>query len=354
MSTSVRADSVDLPLLYRLFDLSPDDDLRVLVRRARATREALVQLVFSVAERAGHRLGTGSADELRRARARADGYRRLHTAVSAAHSVHVLKGPAIAQHYPEGVLRPTGDLDLVVADERELWSVVRVVLGHQAVEHLDYSLVDGEQRHMMATLSWAPLDPLLDRDAKVDVGTAAYFGDGAVLPVRSRPPSDEVLTSLLAIAEERFQRAFHAVDAIDVIVLSQAGPDSVADAEAAVREFRLAPEVTELLAHAGRCAPLGPFEELRRRLEPAAAQERERRSETTARGTAPTVRVRYGMELRRAHRPDWRRAVEHHAGGDTLMLTPVGDYLLVESELVAPDRYEKALAALPHLPEGPR
>ncbi|MFK8912443.1 hypothetical protein, partial [Streptomyces sp. YS-3] len=346
MSTAVREDPVDLPLLYRLFDLSPDEDLRVLVRRARATREALVQLVFSVAERAGHRLGTGSADELRRARARAEGYRRLHTAISAAHRVHVLKGPAISQHYPEGVLRPTGDLDLVVADERELWAVVRVVLGHQSVENLDYSVVDGERRHMMATLSWTPLDPLLDRDAKVDVGTAAYFGDGAVLPVRSRPPSDEVLTSLLAIAEERFQRAFHAVDAIDVIVLSRIGPESVASAEATVREFRLAPEVTELLAHAGRCAPLGPFEELRRRLEPAAEQERERRSAATA---APPARVRYGMELRRAHRPDWRRAVEHHAGGDTLMLTPVGDYLLVESELVAPDRYEAALAALPHL-----
>ncbi|MEV6549594.1 nucleotidyltransferase family protein [Streptomyces sp. NPDC051597] len=351
MSTTVRADPIDLPLLYRLFDLSPDEDLRVLVRRARATREALVQLVFSVAERAGHRLGTGSADELRRARARAEGYRRLHTAIRAAHPVHVLKGPAISQHYPEGVLRPTGDLDLVVADERELWAVVRVVLDHQSVENLDYSVVDGERRHMMATLSWAPLDPLLDRDAKVDVGTAAYFGDGALLPVRSRPPADEVLTGLLAIAEERFQRAFHAVDALDVIVLSRVGPESVAAAEATVREFRLAPEVTELLAHAGRCAPLGPFEELRRRLEPAAEQERERRSAATA---APPARVRYGMELRRAHRPDWRRAVEHHAGGDTLMLTPVGDYLLVESELVAPDRYEAALAALPHLPEGPR
>jgi hypothetical protein len=83
--------------LYRLLDVAEHRSHRELVRRARNVSPRLPQLIVSAAARENVPLGTGTRDELRRARARAARYADLYDAVLAAvPAVRLTKGPSRA------------------------------------------------------------------------------------------------------------------------------------------------------------------------------------------------------------------------------------------------------------------
>lgn len=345
----------DLSVLCELLGVA-DAEPRDLIRAARCQKWSLPQLVLSMLERDGIRLGSGGADELRRARIRKASYAELEEILRAELPVRTVKGSTIARWYPEGLLRPVGDLDLVTADEVDLWRAVGLVLAHRPVEHIDISVIDGNLRQVFVSLDWPAPDALFDNDMSVEIGTAALPGDSGAVGVRPRLPEHDVVASLLALAEERFQRDFEARDVVDLHFLAGADLPPVDEIAGLVDEYRLAPELMELVAHAERHVDLDRLGGLGTALSTPAEHERRRRSEWRTPSPAPGEDVAarlsagmpvYGMQLRRVPwREDRVTAEIVETRGGHLLVTPVADYLLVGGAVVTTHQFDAALREL--------
>ncbi|WP_033438825.1 nucleotidyltransferase family protein [Saccharothrix sp. NRRL B-16314] len=347
------ATRVDLALFHRLLDVDEDETPDVLVRASRAHGWSFPALVLSAFAHEGVALGSGSSDELNRTKTRRALYAEALAELSARVPVTVLKGPSVARHYPEGLVRPVGDLDLVVADEPTLWRAVRAVLELCPIESIGVSVFGHPEQHLVVELFWPGADPLLDKQHIVELSTAAFPGDQGPVPVRAPLPDDPITSNLLALAEERFQRAFTAKDLTDVAVL---GPlvTSCADFTAAAEQWNLAPEALELLELAAAKIDLGPLGDALVPLRAAAGRERERRL-AWARPEPPDDPIAAalaagrsvgGLLLREARRDDMEQARVHRYDGGVLMETPVGDYLMVDRVEVTQEQYDRALAEL--------
>lgn len=350
---------LDLDLVYALLDADDEDPFRQVVWKAQRHSIRLPPLVLSLLERDGVQLGSGSADELRRARARAARYAHVLARVRATAQVRVLKGSSLARHYPPGVLRPVGDIDLVVGDERDLWRAVGAVRDMFPLEHLDLSLLGYSQRHMVVSLSWPGEDPLLDPNHVVEIGTAALPGNFEAVGVRAETPPDQDTSDLLALAEERFQRPFGPKDAVDVIMLTGTELPRKESLVDVVDSYLLAPEVLELLEYTRGYHSIAGFVDVLEALRPRAATERERRSRwvppvsTTDDAFEQHLlsgKPAYGMLLRWV---PWRETLStartHRFDRGRLLCTPVADYLLVTEEVVSRSHYEAAVAELSRL-----
>ncbi|MEV6018440.1 hypothetical protein [Streptomyces sp. NPDC051997] len=345
---------LDLDLLHRLLDVPEHEGTYRLVRHAQQTSGTLAQLVVSLAVAEGTEPGSGSRDLLERAASRAARYAELRSALADRPDVVTVKGPSLAGHYPTGVRRPVGDLDLIAYDEEQLWRAALTLcsLGGEPAE-LSLFVADG-RLHVMLAVLWPSPDPLMEEEIRVELCTAAFCGDFATVPVRHRLPEDQVLADLLSVAEERFQRAFHTKDAVDLLVLLDSGAlKPAAVAEAAVT-YRLAPELVELLDLLTAALVHPRAEPLRRALTDAADEERARRAATSPTRPEPDLSVParlesgrpvWGMPLTRVVRAGERCALEHR-DDMTLARSPVGDFLLVAGELVAPELLAAALAAV--------
>ncbi|MEG8183194.1 nucleotidyltransferase family protein [Nocardia terpenica] len=323
---------------------------------ARKEHYTLPGLVLSALARQGTTMSDAAQGELDRARRRGLWFDDILTRVSADVSVRPIKGPVVARYYPADLLRPQGDLDLLVDNERDAWRVARMLSAIEPV-YIGVSVLGAPTRHLLVTMTWTPEDALLDPEMRVEITTAALTGDEYAVPIRSALPDEPLLACLLALSEERFQRPFHARDAIDVHLMGGSNlPMSVAEMAAAIGDYCLAPEVAELLAYTAARAPLGSFTGLGEELQTAVTAELARRA--TYPGTATrTLDVLaaladgsplYGMPLRRITngRDDWDSVRTHCFGDEALLLTPVGDYLLVAEERVDPDRYDAAVREL--------
>jgi hypothetical protein len=346
---------IDLPLLHRLLAVHETEPPRRLVRKARIPSSNFAQLVLSVLERDGFPLGTGSRDELRRARLRSATYGVALRLLQVVARARVLKGPSLARLYPPELVRPVGDLDLILPDEESLWRCVRVLTEAFPVTHVDVSLVEGPHRHVFASVQWPSDDPALDAELTVELYTAAYPGDSGAVEIRAQPPDMQLLADLVAVAEERFQRPFQPKDAIDVIAMSWQAELADRELVATIDDYRVAPEVVELLEYASSYHPLGSLSDLAAGLRSSAERERERRASHSGLETAELdvgARLRngqlvYGLMLSRtAWRSDIRVAEVAHFGSGYLLHTPVGEYLLVASEEVGSTLYDAAMAAL--------
>ncbi|MER8072777.1 hypothetical protein ABTZ59_31310 [Streptomyces sp. NPDC094034] len=358
--------------------MDPGEPLRDLVRAARSPRGHLAPLILSVAARQGAALGSGSRDELRRMRVRVDDYRELAALLSVeVPGVRVLKGPSLADHYPSEVLRSSGDLDAYVPDEAALWQAVTTVRRTRPVSGIDVTVLgSGERVHWLVILRWPAQDPVLDTDHRVELVTFAYPGEPGVVPVRAEPPRDQVTSDLLAIAEEAFQRPFSIKDVLDLaLALDSPGcPPPAALAEAADR-YRLAPELLRLgeTLHDTHGLPSPVNDRLLPLLREPAAREL---AERHAREDAPpererawtrepclnSGRPRHGLRLPAGPTPGPEAGADTEAdtGADTevrfhvyadgvLLRCPVGDFLMVETELVDPAAYDAALTELRRL-----
>ncbi|MEU4212955.1 hypothetical protein AB0F13_23665 [Streptomyces sp. NPDC026206] len=345
---------MDLAMLYDVLDVPQEQGPGRLLFAARKAHYTLPYLVLSALEREGCSMSEAARGELARARRRARHYEDVLTRLTAQVPVQVIKGPLLARTYPEGLLRPQGDLDLVTEGEPDLWNAVRLLM-RDTPRYVGVSVLGAPTRHVVVTLTWQPEDPLLDPELRVEVATAALVGDDGAVPIRSGMPADPLTANLLALAEERFQRPFHARDAIDVHMLGNAGLPSPNGLVSAAVAYHLAPELRELLDYAAQRVPVGHLSVLGPALEPADRQERARRA-TRPVSPAPATDVRavlaaggplFGMPLRRvAGRTHWDHARVHHYGDGALLLTPVGDYLLVAGEAVAQEQYDAALQEL--------
>ncbi|MEV4443604.1 hypothetical protein AB0K09_32350 [Streptomyces sp. NPDC049577] len=360
-----------LRLLCELLGVDEDCPPGELLHRARTVSFTLPPLLLSAAEHEGRRLGTGSADELRRHRARLALYDEVAAAV-APYGARVLKGPSLARFQPGWAVRTCGDLDLLVADEPAFWRTARRVARSLPVDDVHLTLIgDGPERHLVAGLCAPSDEPWLDPGLKVEIATFACSGDWETVPPRAALPADDAVAQLLLVAEERFQRGFTVRDALDcAAVLASAeapGPQALAKAAA---DWHLAPELRELIdfarlfpslaavvdhSHSVALAAASAAELARReRLRPAdrdapdgeTGPERTRRR--LAAGGPVNERLRngfpvFGMPLGvDGPFPPEDRALLHTAGQDTVATTPLGAFLLVSQELVDPDRYRAA------------
>ncbi|MFE5867720.1 hypothetical protein ACFQ6V_03580 [Streptomyces roseifaciens] len=345
---------MDLALVYDALDVAEDEGPGPLLAAARKAHYTLPYLVLSALHRDDHPMSAAARETLERALRRARHYEDVLAGITARVPVQVIKGPLLARVYPEGLLRPQGDLDLVAEDEPDLWRAVRLLMSEPPL-YVGVSVLGAPGRHVVVTMTWQPEDPLLDPELRVEVATAALVGDDAAVPIRPRMPADPLTANLLALAEERFQRPFHPRDAIDVHLLGAAEPEPPAGLVPAVVTYRLAPEVRELLAYAAQRLPLGSLSGIGAALDTAAEEELARRAahrtpdaqDTGTPGALAAGRPLYGMPLRPADgRAHWDRARLHSFHDDALLLTPVGDYLLVSGETVTQERYDAALREL--------
>ncbi|MGW1938737.1 hypothetical protein [Streptomyces goshikiensis] len=340
---------LSLGLLYELLDVDPELPPRYLLRRARQEGAVVSTLVLSLAEREGLALGEGARGELARMTRRSDLYRELEAAVRAVPGARTVKGPSLARHYPAGLLRAIGDLDVVVPDEAALWRVLAEVLDRrEAGEALMTELHEGGRRDLLVSVWWLGEDPMLDLDRGVEATTFAYGGlPERAVPLRPELPAEQVYADVLAVAEERFQREFGLKDVLDLVFVltSPAAPDPAALARAAA-DYALAPELEELCAKAAGHPALACAvpAELTDGLREPARLERARRA---AAGPAAEEPRHYGFQLTEPLRRGAGNAAEDHDfGGVLLRRTPVADFLLVSGELVDPADHEAALAAL--------
>ncbi|MFI9811344.1 nucleotidyltransferase family protein [Saccharothrix variisporea] len=359
MTTSTRSDHVtlDLALCARLLGVDPDEHPRLLLRAAREQGWSLPVTVLSLLARDGVALGSGSGDELRRARARKAEYAGTVDAMVTATGGRVVKGPSLAELYPDGVDRAVGDIDFIVPDEAALWRAAAVVLDRHPVETINLSLFGQPERGVLVVLEWQADDPVLDNDFKVEICTTPFAGDAAAVPVRSGLPADRRVADLLALGEERFQRPFSAKDLLDIAVVGGVERLAVDDLVDAARRLLLAPELVELFDRADEAGVLGALAPALPGLRSAAEDERTRRAawepppapaEVDRIGEAlASGRVVGGLLLRRTA---WRSRLPgvhvHRYAGGALLITPLGDFMAVDDPLVDEDDYHAALAEL--------
>ncbi|MFJ9556037.1 nucleotidyltransferase family protein [Nocardiopsis sp. NPDC101807] len=353
--------SISTDLFRSLLDaeyLSP----AMLVYAARKDHRRLPTLLLSVMEQEGAELGTGARDELRRAHERDRDYQDLYRAIAEDAECRVLKGPRLAERYPAGLRRAVGDLDLVVPDEKALWSGLRRALREREVSRILLALHGEEGRELTVEIHWPSEDDLLDGDASAEFNTAPLPGNFGTVRPRTSLPDDDWVASLLGLAEERFQRSFEVRDILDVHVLAASAPpvDTVVEA---IRGYGREPEVLELLTRANDSLGTGTLTDLAEALvEPAEAEEARRASAAHGIATDPDetdVDRRFkaglpvqGFMLRRADdRRTLTEARRHAFSRGWLLLTPVGDYLLCGGPVVAQDDYEAALRELECLGE---
>jgi len=268
----------------------------------------------------------------------------------------VLKGPSLAASYPPGVLRSQGDIDLLVPDQAELWRVVRALHSPQPTQV--WVTVVGPEHHLLVTLVRPPEEPLLDPEHRVELLTAALLGDFGAVPIRSRPPLDRTLADLVCLAEERLQRPFHPRDALDLYVLSARDLPPRDEILRTAVQYRLAPELAELVRYTAGMLPLDRFTAMLPALDRAAESELALRARHPAMPPAEGIRATlrqggavHGISLGPIEGSDaWTTARLHWYDEDeALLLTPVGAYLLVADSVVSRERHAAASAELDRL-----
>ncbi|MFF9573064.1 hypothetical protein [Streptomyces sp. NPDC014685] len=320
-----------------------------------------------MAVREGHEGGATTHHEIRRAQRRAKAYGDLFRGISERHpdhSVHLLKGDAIAAHYPDGLVRAANDLDLTVTDEATFWQVASTVQqmlpSLRPVELTVFQTDCGT--HYAMTLQWPSEDPLVDAPLRVELSSFAFLGDQEGVPLRVAVPAAQGIAHVLALAQEARERPLGLKDLMDVLALAEAGamPDA-ADLCAAADAWRLAPEVRQLGAFVRTYAPSAPEAVVvleSAELAKAADEERARRD---ARGDAPHRATEDfhavmgetlgAVELRRRPSRPMSETAFRDPGNQAILRTPVGDYLLAAAgSRLASQTYRDAMSYVRALP----
>lgn len=314
-----------------------------MARRARALPTWL-----STAQARGLPLSAGARDLLERERRRAADLHRIAGEMAFAHRVTVIKGVRIAAHLPSGMLRQSGDVDLVAADEAAMWACVRDLMARFGAVPQGVSVmrgIDSDDIQYGVALKWPAEEPYLDKPMGADVTTCAFCGDFRGVPIRVDPPQDDDLCSIFAVAEERFQRKYRLKDLLDMAVLAAVledrfGSDLVDLVPGLAEPLCLAPELLKLLTQVDEWLPLSPlWSKVADALGPVARAEKELR-----RGGRPGMHeLFFGMPLDDVTAPgDTARLIARN-GGDILR-TPIGTCLLVNSPVLEAEALDDAVA----------
>jgi hypothetical protein len=233
-----------------------DDEL---LRHARRPRHKLGVTLLSAWAAEGRELSPAQREELTAQRARIEAYRQVWSDLrGVAPSAYLVKGPGVAAHYPPGILRAAGDLDVICHDPGQLWAAAGRLRsdGWSAGAFGVLARAGGDAVHFLVELrrpATAPnTAPLAVGMSTVDVGTNLRAGP-RWLP---DPTGSAIATNLVAITAERWERPFTSRDLIDLTLLRPAltEPD-VAALRAGLSAVGLWPEWRELTRAA---APLDP------------------------------------------------------------------------------------------------
>ncbi|MCS7481613.1 hypothetical protein ACFFQW_16120 [Umezawaea endophytica] len=310
-----------------------------------ANRAGLLPTWLSSVVARGGSIGEQAAEHLSRVRRRVDALHATGERLARAHGVEVIKGARIAARMPAGLLRDSGDTDVVAPDEESLWRCVLDLRERfDAVPQGINVLQTREELHVVVAMKWPAEEPELDKPMGADIATCAFCGNTSDVPVRAGLPEDDDVRSLFAVAEECFQRRFKRKDVLDLVVLAEVLderfgdrlPDLVADT---ARELNLAPELLKLHRRTSRWVDLPDgWAAVQAALVPVAADEKARRRS----GTAAIPRLRFGFPL--DDKPSAGSRVELHEFGDThLMTTPIGTCLLVDDPNIPEDLHRAAV-----------
>jgi hypothetical protein len=194
-------------------------------------------------------------------------------------------------------------------------------------------------------LKWPAEEPYLDKPMGADVTTCAFCGDFRGVPIRVRPPEDDDLCSVFAVAEERFQRKYRLKDLLDMAALAAVletrfGDDLIDLVPGMAAPLCLAPELVKLLTQVDDWLPLSPlWTKVTDALRPVAQAEKELR-----RGGRPGMHeLFFGMPLDDVGAPGDRARLIARDGGD-ILVTPIGTCLLVNSPVLEAEALEDAVA----------
>ncbi len=280
-------------LVSRGMSATADDES--LLRAASAAEHKLAITLLSAWEAAGMRLRDAQRAELADNRTRIERYRSTWAVISAiAPGAMLVKGSMIAAHYPAGLLRAAGDLDVICPAE-QLWSAA-LVLIEQGWELGAFTILNARTpravRRAAGRAGWEPQisialyqpsdtsieDPYEVELRTVDVATSMRLPSWRLAGM----PMSPVTASVLALVAERWERPFRSRDVFDLAVLSDHLDDAdLASLRSALTVTGLWPEQRELSALLNRSG-----------LRPAPRLAGERRSALAARSVRLLAAVR--------------------------------------------------------------
>lgn len=312
-----------------------------------ARRAGALPTWLSTALARGIALSPAASELLDRERRRVAVLHRTAEELAATQRVTVLKGVRIAKHLPVGMLRQSGDVDLVAADEDAMWACVRDLIQRFDAVPQGVSVMrglDSPDVQYGVALKWPAEEPFLDKPMGADVTTCAFAGNFVGVPIRVEPLADDDLCAIFAVAEERFQRKYRLKDLLDLLALAEAtedrfGADLLDLIPHHARALCLAPELRKLIVRADDWVSVSPmWMKIATGLETLATEEKQLR-----RSPRPRMhRLRFGMPLDERSTPGLATIIER-PGGD-ILTTPIGTCLLVDSPVVDADERAAALA----------
>ncbi|WP_327028244.1 nucleotidyltransferase family protein [Micromonospora sp. NBC_01740] len=334
---------IDLDVVDRLLGAPPD--LPTWRVADMANRKGILATWLSSAVARGVELNEAEGAYLRRWEQRVETLHATGAELAGRYGATVLKGPCIARHYPRGLLRQSGDVDLFAPNQDVLWSCVRDLVDRRGAVPQAVSILEGlDEPHVGVAMKWPATEPHLDKPMGADVTTFTFAGDLRGVPVRVAPVEQDDLCGLFAVAEERFQRKFRIKDLLDLLVLADALEQRLGDdlteviCEHAVR-LALAPELRQLVVRTDEWVSVS--ERWRRTadaLRPLARREKDMRRP----GRQGVHRLSFGFPL--DERPGAASRVDvHRRAGSSLVTTPVGTCLLTERLVVNEDELTDAL-----------
>lgn len=244
-------------LISRGVPATADDD--ALLRWARDPKHKLGVTLLSAWQACGRTLPADQLGELDDNRRRIERYRGTWKVVTEqAPDARLVKGTVIAAHYPPGLLRGAGDLD-VICPAAQLWRAASVLIG-QGWELGAFAVLNARIPRLgrgQEVPRWQPQisvalyqpsdtsikDPYEVELRTVDVATSLRLPAWRLAGV----PLPPIAASVLALAAERWERPFRSRDVYDLAVLSDhLGEAELAGLRTALTITGLWPEYREL------------------------------------------------------------------------------------------------------------
>lgn len=151
---------------------------------------------------------------------RIDRYREVWSVVSGtAPDACVVKGSSIAGHYPAGLLRAAGDMD-VVCPAAQLWAAARELVndGWQVSAFSIFPAKASGGEEIIIELS-QPSDTEIEEPYAVELRTVEVATSILRPATRLAEPLPPVAGSVLALVAERWERPFRTRDVYDLAVL---------------------------------------------------------------------------------------------------------------------------------------
>jgi hypothetical protein len=261
-----------------------------LVEASRDPQHKLAVTLLSAFAAAGRTLTAEQDVELGHHRDRIERYRAAWKEIHAvAPNAYRVKGDEIAKFYPDGVLRPSSDLDVVIRDPAQLWAAAQrmVELGWEIGALTVVENRDGGDPDIL-------LECQIRGDHEEIFGV--YFGvelRTVDIPTSVRQPAYRVpdpqgsplAANTIALLAERWERQFTSRDRLDLALLVARYTE--ADQKALVQaliQTEMWPEWRELSHEIGRLGWLPPLPVLR-------AAEQQYKTPTRTRRIAHGVRL---------------------------------------------------------------